>query len=245
MEYADPELLNETNAYTSKASHVPREPPMRGIMLSLMRNILLLRAREKALKRGSPGQNMVNEVMNLLDDAKSIDAMITVGAMSTVGIRRHPYRIESSPYFSKNPSGPELIYIYGDVPGAVLWIRLRSLRLMTLGVMVRAAVFLEREERMEDPLHERLWAEEGICKLVDEICSSHAYCFDYEDGADQPKCSQRDNGAWMITPDKTVLAWDLTWTLQMACEFNCVPFTQRGWMQQQVATYKGRCKLLQ
>ena len=213
---------------------------MRTIMLSLMRNILLLRAREKALKRGSPGQNMVNEVMTLLDDAKSIDAMITVGAMSTFARRRHPYRIESSPYSSKNPFGPELIYIYEDVPGAVLWIRLRSFRLMILGVMVRAAVFLEREERMEDPLHERLWAEEGICKLVDEICSSRAYCFDYKDGADQPKCSQRDNGAWTVTPDKTVLAWDLTCTLQMACEFNCVPLTQREWMQQQVATYKGR-----
>ncbi|KAL9636502.1 MAG: hypothetical protein Q9164_002785 [Protoblastenia rupestris] len=245
IEYADPELLNETNACTSKASDVPKQPPMRTIMLSLMRNILLLRAREKALKRGTPGRNMVNEVMTLLDDAKSIDAMITVGAMSTVGMCRHPYRIEFSPYFSKNPSGPELMYIYGDVQGAIFWIRLRSLRLMTFGVMVRAAVFLERVERMEDPLRERLWAEEGICKLVDEICSSHAYCFDYEDGADQPKCSQRGNGAWTVTPDKTVLAWDLTCTLQMACEFNCVPFSQRGWMQQQVATYKGRFKLMQ
>ena len=212
-----------------------------------MRDILQLRSRERMLTEAPFDKSRRNPIQKFLEDAKAVDTTFVHRMTSTEAgfIHDLSYRVVIPPIIPPNATGPRSFFIYDDASAAVLSNRLRSLRLMVLGSLVRTATFLETHDPSHEPTPERLWAESRVQKLVDDTCSSHAFAFGYADGIDSidGRPSEIIGGAagpGFITPDRNSLAWDVIWTLQMGAAFECVPAPQREWMEQQIGEYKRR-----
>ena len=244
-----------------------------------MRDILQLRSREKALTEAPLDDNTTAQIRQFLQDATAIDTSfeqrINSECCSNADfLRDMSYRTVTPPIISNSSSDawtPGSIFIFDSASAGVLSNRLRSLRLMVLGSLVRTAIHLETHSHPSaDPAPERLWAESRVRQLVDDTCSSHAWAFGYAtdvtamkpDGgqsSSEPDGNQlsselikggggagggggEGNNSFYgtITPDCNSLAWDVIWTFQMACAFQCVPAPQREWMEGQIGGYRRR-----
>lgn len=202
----------------------------------------------------SPGEvGDIEKVESLMREAEDMDALFAKQSVSDTAGHQYSFSPVSTPSSSPGqmPS-KQSVHTYSSIGSAIYWNRIRSLRLMVLGTVVRTADLIKSVDKSRDSLKgpHCNYAYAHVRQIVDELCSSLPFCVGSESSSHitSPTSSglpPKDSiDLTAIGPDRITLTWDLIWTFQLASTFQCVPHKQREWMQHHIHSYKTRhqCK---
>lgn len=215
----------------------------------LMRQVLRLRAKENALGGSTDEASDIQNAANLMREAEDMDVLFAKQSLSDTAVHQYSFSPVSTPSSSPGtiPS-QQSVHTYSSIPSAIYWNRIRSLRLMVLGTVVRTADLIKSLDKSGDSSRELdcTYAHTHVREIVDELCSSLPFCVGSE-GALQISSS---SSSWLspkdsidltaIGPDRITLTWDLIWMFQLASTFQCVPQKQREWMRHHIHLYQTR-----
>ena len=212
------------------------------IIPSMMQAFLRLRSKERSLAALPIAQVDHDALHEPLKEAKHIDTTSLLQIVSDPDDFQPYVQHSISPALVPAAFAPKMIYIYGNICSACCWLRFRSLRLLVLRTMLQICGLTETLHGTNDPLPERIWAERRVLEIVDDSCSSHAYCFGYAetDEANIAEAMNKPSSLSAIPPDRIVLVWDLMDTFQLACTFTCVPLAKREWMEAHINAFRRR-----